>query len=105
MSVNSWYYSIVYGLSEVLRGWFSKTSEATSAAAVSCIAGIACEYVSSVIVTEACPRRSETTFGWTPAASASVAWVCLRSEEADTRQLRRLRVTLERVRETVRVNR
>ena len=27
----------------------------------------------------ACPRRSETILTWTPAWSARVAWVCLRS--------------------------
>ena len=44
-----------------------KTSEATRSAASSCIAGIACEYVSRVIEIVLCPSRSETTFGWTPA--------------------------------------
>jgi hypothetical protein len=29
-----------------------------------------------VNATEACPSRSLTTFGWTPARSAIVAWVC-----------------------------
>jgi hypothetical protein len=35
--------------------------------------------VSSVIAIVAWPRRSWTTFGWTPASSVSVAWVCLKS--------------------------
>ena len=32
-----------------------------------------------MIETVACPRRSETTLGWTPACSARVAWVWRRS--------------------------
>jgi hypothetical protein len=43
------------------------------AAASSCIPGITWEYVSSVMPIEACPRRSETTFGWTPARADAPA--------------------------------
>ena len=48
-------------------------SAATAVAASSCRAGIAWLYVSSVVPMLACPRRSETTFGWMPAASAMLA--------------------------------
>ena len=41
--------------------------------------GIQCEYLSRVIVMEACPRRCWTSFGWTPRPSSTVAQVCLRS--------------------------
>ena len=39
----------------------ANTSSVIFAAASSCIAGITCEYVSSVMETVACPSRSETT--------------------------------------------
>lgn len=41
-------------------------SRATFSAASSSIAGTTCEYRSSVKATELWPRRSCTTFGWTP---------------------------------------
>jgi hypothetical protein len=41
--------------------------------------GIQCEYLSRVIVMEACPRRCWTSFGCTLRPKSSVAHVCLRS--------------------------
>ena len=55
------------------------TRLATRVAAVSWRAGMAWEYVLSVRAMSAWPSRSETTLGWTPAASARLAWVCRRS--------------------------
>jgi hypothetical protein len=56
----------------------ANTSPAISVAASSCIAGMACEQVSGVIETVACPSRSETTLGWMPARRARVAVLRLR---------------------------
>jgi hypothetical protein len=44
--------------------------------------GITAEYVSIVNATLECPSRSDTTFGWTSAASSCVAWACRRSWNA-----------------------
>jgi hypothetical protein len=52
----------------------NKTAAMRSAASF-CMPGIAWLYVSSVIDTELCPRRSLMIFGWMPADSPSVAWV------------------------------
>jgi hypothetical protein len=63
----------VFGLALPRRvGYGSRPiSRATVSAASSCIAGTTCEYRSRGNATELCPRRSCTTLGLTPAASAS----------------------------------
>ena len=57
----------------------STSNEATFSAASCCRPFTTCEYVSSVMLMLEWPSRSWTTFGCTPAASASVADVCRRS--------------------------
>ena len=52
---------------------------ATFSAASDAIDFVTCEYVSRVTAVELFPRRSATTFGCSPARSASVAHVCRRS--------------------------
>ena len=48
-------------------------SEATVAAACSSIEGKTWEYVSNVIVIDAWPSLSDTTFGWIPATRDATA--------------------------------
>jgi hypothetical protein len=80
-------------LRRVAHGEPPYTRAPNLAAASACIPGITCAYTPRVMIGEACPRRSETTFTGTPDANRIDACVCLRSRLCRRRHNHDLRHT------------